>query len=130
MDELFDCARQVAEVMRKEGLDRHSVEVLLDRMTDGLVKQMASKFNRLETEITVKYEKDLSDFGRIIDRVTTVIIDGVTHRFHTETKSGYESVGKALGYEKPVSCSLISHRRFAVASSQQWAAGVFGLQSE
>jgi hypothetical protein len=84
MDEILDCARAVAEMMRERGLDRHSIEVL----QDGLTREMQG--------LKVDYERLQEGFGRRIDSITSQIIDGVTTRTHTETKTGYDSPAAAL----------------------------------
>ena len=85
MDEVLSCATAVGEMMRERGIDRHSIEVL----RDGLQAEMKG--------MEVRYEQVQEGFNRRVDSVTTAVIEGVATRIHTETKTGYGSVGEALG---------------------------------
>jgi len=85
VDEVLSCATAVGEMMRERGIDRHSIEVL----RDGLQAEMKG--------MEVRYEQVQEGFNRRVDSVTTAVIEGVATRIHTETKTGYGSVGEALG---------------------------------
>lgn len=99
MDDVVNCVNAVARLMDKSNLDTHSIQQLIIGMGQTLRQGMDVQFERATGQLEV-----LSRTGGGIDvnRIVDVVATGVGTIIHTEIKTGYASIGRALNIDQMI----------------------------